>query len=225
MRLLYIEDSARLQTHVGKGLRQAGFAVDSATDGEAGLWMATENGYDVIILDRMLPRMDGIEVLRRLRESGCTTHVLLLTAKDRVEDRVEGLQEGADDYLVKPFAFEELLARVQALVRRAHGVKHKIIEVGALRLDLVARSAHVAGEAIALRPREYALLELLAFHPGETVSRTEIERHIYDERADPMSNVVDSAICQLRKKVDVPGQASHIRTRRGLGYALQDPRT
>ena len=223
MRILLVEDSKRLQTYVGKGLRLAGYAVDVAGDGDEGLWLAVENEYDVIVLDLMLPKLDGISVLQRLRAAGRDAHVLLLTAKDTVADRVYGLGQGADDYLVKPFAFEELLARVQALARRAYGVKSAQLAIGDLTIDMARRIAAWKGEALNLRPREYALLELLALRRGELVSRTEIERHIYDELAEPMSNVVDSAICLLRKKINRPGSPSLIQTRRGMGYVLRRP--
>ncbi|HET6203249.1 MAG TPA: response regulator transcription factor [Planctomycetota bacterium] len=223
MRLLYVEDSLRLQRSVGTGLRRAGHALDVAGDGEEGLWFAASNDYDVVILDLMLPRLDGWTFLRRLREQGRTTHVLVLTARDSVEDRVRGLREGADDYLVKPFAFEELLARVEALARRRHGVKRPRILVGDLEIDLAARTAGRGGRSIPLTRREYALLEHLALRPGEVLSRSDIEAHLYDDRADPMSNVVDAAVCALRRKIDRPGEASLIQTRRGMGYVLAAP--
>lgn len=201
----------------------AGYAVDSAYDGEEGLWLATGNEYDVVILDLMLPKLDGISVLQQLRASGRDTHVLILTAKDTVPDRVRGLEQGADDYLVKPFAFEELLARVQALVRRSYGAKSNEIAVGDITIDMARRIALRGERDLELRPREYALLELLALRRGELVSRTEIEQHIYDELAEPVSNVVDSAVCLLRKKIDRPGNPSLIQTKRGMGYQLQGP--
>lgn len=216
MRLLLIEDSARLQRAVAVALRRTGYAVDAASDGEEGLWLATSNTYDAIILDLMLPKMDGLTVLRKLRESGRDTHVLILTALDAVPDRVEGLRAGADDYLVKPFALEELQARVDALCRRAYGVKRAVLRVGPLALDTASRQASVDGAGLDLSPREFALLEYLARREGEVVTRTEIEAHIYDEHVDPLSNVVDSAICLLRKKLGAP----LIQTRRGQGYVL-----
>lgn len=220
MRLLLIEDSKRLQQSLGAGLRRSGFAVDIAGDGEEGLWMAETHSYDVVVLDLMLPKIDGLTVLRRLREQGRGDHVLILTAKDAVEDRVTGLQAGADDYLVKPFAFEELLARVQALVRRRYAAKTPRLAVGDLVLDTAAREVWRGGARVELAPREYALLELLALRRGEVVSRAEIEHHIYDERAEPTSNVVDAAVCALRRRIDQPGRPSLIRTRRGMGYML-----
>ena len=223
MRILLIEDSKRLQTYLAKGLRHVGYAVDLAGDGEQGLWAATENEYDVIILDLMLPKLDGISVLQQLRAAGRNTHVLILTAKDTVPERVYGIEQGADDYLVKPFAFEELLARVQALVRRSYGVKQHHLSIGDLTIDMARQTVTRQDQALALRPREFALLELLALRSGEVVSRTEIEQHIYDERAEPMSNVVDSAMCILRKKIDQSGCPSLIHTIRGVGYTLRVP--
>lgn len=223
MRLLLVEDSRRLRQALATGLRKCGFALDLAADGEEGLWLAESNEYDVLILDIMLPKIDGLEVLRRLRDQGKETHILLLTARDTVEDRVEGLQSGADDYLIKPFAFEELLARVQALARRAYKTKNPRVVVDDLVIDTASRTAARGGTALALTPREYGLLEFLALRRGEVVSRNEIEQHIYDDKVEPMSNVVDAAIYSLRRKVDRPGSPSLIRTRRGLGYVLQEP--
>jgi DNA-binding response OmpR family regulator len=220
MRLLLVEDSERLQRSVGTGLRKSGYAVDIAGTGPEGLWHAESHDYDVIILDIMLPGFDGLTLLRRLREQGRETHVLLLTAKDTVADRVVGLRAGADDYLVKPFAFDELLARIEALTRRKHGRKNPLIHVGDLEINTAARTVARGGKVIELFPREYALLEYLAAHQGEVVSRTDIEAHIYDDRVEPLSNVVDSAICALRRKIDPPDGPSLIVTRRRMGYVL-----
>jgi len=225
VRVLVVEDSARLRTYVSKGLRQAGYAVDVADDGEEGLWMAETIDYDVVVLDLMLPKLDGLSILERLRSQGNRTHILILTAKDTVEDRVSGLDSGADDYLVKPFAMEELIARVQALARRSYGVKNPRINVGDLTVDTSRRVVTCDGRPVDLKPREYALLEYLLMRQGEVVSRTEIEHRIYDERAEPMSNVVDSAVCLLRKKLDSAGSRSLIQTRRGMGYIIQEPNT
>lgn len=222
MRVLLVEDSARLQDYVAEGLRQAGFAVDVASDGEEGLWAAESNAYDAIVLDILLPKLDGLELLEKLRTKGNQTHILMLTAKDTVADRVAGLSKGADDYLVKPFALEELVARIQSLTRRAYGVKASVFPVGDLVINTALRIVMRNGDQIALQPREYCLLEFLAFQKGKVVSRSDIEHHIYDERVEPMSNVVDSAICQLRKKIDAPGKQSLIQTRRGMGYVLVD---
>jgi DNA-binding response OmpR family regulator len=221
MRILYVEDSQRLQRSVATGLRHSGYAVDVAGNGPEGLWFAQSNAYDVIVLDLMLPGMDGLSLLRRLRDDGGESHVLILTAKDTVEDRVRGLRAGADDYLVKPFALDELLARVDALSRRSHGVKNPRVYIDDLEIDTGARTVRRGGSAIELTQREYSLLEYLAARQGKVVSRAEIEQHLYDDRSDPMSNVVDCAIYSLRKKIDPPQGASLIQTRRGMGYVLR----
>ena len=221
MRLLLIEDSVRLQSSVGRGLRKAGYAVDVSGDGEEGLWLAESNEYDAIILDLMLPKLDGLTLLRSLRAKKNGTHVLILTAKDTVENRVSGLQAGADDYLIKPFAFEELLARVQALCRRGYQRKNPKIDIGDLEIDTAARVVLRQGKAIELTPREFRLLEYLAARRGQVVSRSDIETHIYSDAADLMSNTVDSAICILRKKIDPSGAGSLIHTRRGMGYVIE----
>ncbi len=220
MRVLLIEDSERLQRSVAAGLRDAGYAVDIAGNGTQGLWNAQSHDYDVIVLDLMLPGMHGLDVLRRLREGGAQSHVLVLTAKDTVEDRVRGLRSGADDYLIKPFAFDELLARIQALVRRRHGEKNPRMTLGALEINVASRAVVWHGDPVNLTSREYALLEYLAARRGQVVSRTEIEAHIYDEQAEPMSNVVDAAIYALRRKLEHAGEPSIIKTRRGMGYIL-----
>lgn len=217
MRVLLVEDSARLQRSISTALKKSGYAVDCAGDGEEGLWLAETNEYDAVVLDIMLPKLDGLSMLKKIRTAGRDTHVLLLTAKDTVEDRVRGLELGADDYLIKPFALEELLARVQALCRRAYGQKSNALAIGPLELDTSKKTAVVNGRSAELTSREYNLLEYLAMRRGQVVSRADIEEHIYDGLVDPMSNVVDSAICLLRKKL---GNATLIQTRRGLGYVL-----
>jgi DNA-binding response OmpR family regulator len=223
VRLLLVEDSQRLQRSLGLGLRRLGYAVDIAGDGQEGLAQAESNEYDVIILDLMLPKLDGLQVLKQLRDGGNDAHVLILTARDTVDDRVRGLQAGADDFLVKPFAFAELLARVQALVRRRHGRKNPRLVVGALEIDTAARTVARGGQPVALTPREYALLEYLAARPGQVVTRGELEEHLYEGRIEVASNAVDSAVCALRRRLDPPGQSSFIETRRGLGYVLREP--
>jgi len=223
MRILLIEDSKRLQKSICLALRKSGYAVDAAGDGEEGLWHAQCNQYDAIILDLMLPKIDGLGVLQRLRAIGSETHVLILTARDGVDDRVLGLQMGADDYLVKPFAFEELLARLQALIRRSYRRKNPCITLGRVKIDTAQRSAYLGPSRLELTPREYSLLELLVLKSGEVVTRGEIERCLYDERVEPMSNVVDSAVCSLRRKIDQPNAASFIQTRRGMGYSFVLP--
>ena len=220
MRLLVVEDSARLRQSVSTWLRRNGFAVDASADGEEGLWLAETNDYDAIVLDIMLPKLDGLALLQRLRKQGKQTHVLLLTAKDTVPDRVRGLELGADDYLVKPFALEELLARVKALCRRAYGSKDSRLAVADLEIDTTARKVSRAGQPVALQAREYALLEYLARRRGQIVTRAEIEEHIYGGEVEPASNAVDSAICSLRQKLGEANPTPLIHTRRGLGYEL-----
>jgi len=220
MRILVVEDSTRLRETVTTWLRRNGFAVDASGDGEEGLWLAGTNDYDAIVLDIMLPKLDGLELLQKLRKQGRQTHVLLLTAKDTVPDRVRGLDLGADDYLVKPFALEELLARVKALCRRAYGSTDSRLALADLEVDTTARKVTRAGKAISLQPREYALLEYLARRQGHIVTRSEIEEHIYGGVVEPASNAVDSAICSLRQKIAEANPTPLIHTRRGLGYEL-----
>ena len=222
MKLLLIEDYAPLQKSLTKGLREAGYAVDVTGDGQEGLWYARSNDYDVIVLDLMLPEIDGLTILRRLRGEGSTVQVLILTAKDTVDDRVKGLDLGADDYLVKPFAFEELLARIRSLVRRDYESKSPVIRVGDLEINTSLRVVRRAGRVIDLTAREYALLELLALRAGETVTRTEIWEHLYDFNNESTSNVTDVYILYLRRKLERNGQPRLIHTRRGIGYVLGD---
>lgn len=217
MRVLYVEDSESLRRSVQRALRHAGYAADVAADGEEGLDLIQTNDYDAIILDVMMPRVDGLSLLRRLRSSGNTTHILLLTARDTVANRVEGLRAGADDYLIKPFSLEELLARVDALCRRAYGTKADLLRIGALELDFSSRRVRKEGVPIEVSPREWRLLDYMARRLGEVVTRTEIETHIYDEQVEPMSNVVDAAVYALRRKLG----PEIIRTRRGLGYVME----
>jgi DNA-binding response OmpR family regulator len=225
MHILLIEDSRRLRESLTTGLTRCGYAVDVAGDGEAGLRFARHNSYDVILLDLMLPRVDGLEVLKQLRQSGDDTHVLILTARGTIDERVAGLREGADDYVPKPFALDELLARVDALVRRKYRTKQPIVTAGALSIDTAARRVSRAGREIHLSRREYALLEYLAFRKGHVVARRQIEDHLYAEHNFPSSNAVDRVICTLRRKIDAPGTAPVISTRRGLGYILDEPAT
>jgi len=225
MRLLIVEDSRRLRETLETGLRRSGYATDSAPDGVAGFTAARTGMYDVIILDLMLPGMEGLEILRRLKQERVDSHILILTARDAVADRVAGLKAGADDYLVKPFAFDEMLARVQALLRRRHGVKNPEIQIGDLRINLAARNVYRNDEPVTLTAREYAILEYLAMRRGHIVTRNEIEERIYDGRVEPASNVIDSAVCSLRKKIDEPNTSSSnslIQTRRNLGYVLDE---
>ncbi len=223
MRILFVEDSPRLQKSVTTALKASGYAVDATGDGEDGLWLGNTHDYDVMILDIMLPGMSGLEILEQLRKEGNETPVLFLTAKDTVEDRVHGLRQGADDYLVKPFALEELLARVETLTRRTYQKRTSDVIVADLELDSAAKTVQRAGKSIPLAAREFALLEYLMLRKGQVVSRTEIEEHIYDDMVSPMSNVVDSAICSLRKCIAVDSDSVPlIHTRRGQGYVLED---
>jgi len=220
MRLLVVEDYRPLQQSLVKGLREAGFAVDTTRDGREGLWYATSNEYDVIILDLMLPGMDGLEILRKIRTQGKKSHVLILTAKDTVQDRVTGLDLGADDYLVKPFAFEELMARVRALLRRSYRQKNPSIKIKDLRLDLTTQRVWRGREEIQLTPREYVLLEYLAMRAGQMVSRSDIWEHVYEFSSSASSNVVDVYIGYLRRKIEREGKPALIHTVRGRGYLL-----
>lgn len=220
MRLLVVEDYRPLQQSLVKGLREAGFAVDTTRDGKEGLWYATSNEYDVIILDLMLPGMNGLEILRKIRAQGKKSHVLILTAKDTVQDRVSGLDLGADDYMVKPFAFEELMARVRALLRRSYRQKNPGFKIKDLRLDLTTQRVWRGREEIQLTPREYVLLEYLAMRAGQMVSRSDIWEHVYEFNSSASSNVVDVYIGYLRKKIEQEGKPALIHTVRGRGYLL-----
>jgi DNA-binding response OmpR family regulator len=220
MRVLVIEDFELLRESITQGLQEAGFAVDSASNGEDGLWFAESNEYDVIVLDIMLPKIDGLTLLRRMRAQGHRAHVLILTAKDGPEDRVNGLDAGADDYVVKPFVFAELLARIRALIRRKYDTKSPVIRVADMEIYTTARSVSRAGRTVELTGREYALLEFLAVRAKQVVTRTEIWEHVYDANATTGSNVVDVYIGHLRRKIDRPGLPPLIHTRRGHGYVL-----
>lgn len=215
MRLLIIEDDPLLLRSLTAGLREENYAVDTADDGEAGLLKATESDYDCIVLDGMLPVFDGWEVLRRLRPVK-STPVLMLTARDAVPDRVRGLNAGADDYLTKPFDSEELLARIRALIRRSSGQASNLIEIEGVAIDLAARTVSKDGSEVALTAREYALVEYLALHRGNVVSRSELYEHLFDEDDDTLSNLLDVHVSNIRKKIG----ADFITTRRGHGYAI-----
>lgn len=219
MRVLVVEDYSPIRLAVRDGLAEQGYAVDVASNGEDGLWLAEQNPYDVIVLDVMLPKVDGIEIVKRLRTKGSQVGVLMLTARDTVADRVTGLDSGADDYLVKPFELSELFARVRALVRRGYTAKDPVIRVSDMVIDTVKRTVRRGETTISFSPREYALLEYLAIRAGEVVTRTEIWEHVYDFRSDAQSNVVDVYVSYLRKKL---GQPPLIHTRRGYGYVLGD---
>ena len=220
MRLLVVDDYPPLRESLATGLRASGYAVDATGDGAEGLWYAENHAYDAIVLDLMLPGLSGHELLQRLRRAGNPVAVLVLTARDTVDDRVAGLDLGADDYLVKPFAFAELAARIRAMIRRRHERPDPVLRVADLEVDTVARTVRRGGRAIALSAREYALLEYLAHRPGQIVSRTELWEHAYDFAAEPGSNVVDVHVSHLRRKLDDGADRPLIHTRRGLGYVL-----
>lgn len=221
MRILLVEDEPHAAQVLAKGLREQTYAVDVATDGNAAMYQAATNDYDGVILDVMLPNVDGLTVCRAIRASGSTVPILMLTARDAVEARVAGLDVGADDYLVKPYDFRELSARLRALIRRGHNpVVPERLVVGALTIDTRARRVLVSGQEVLLRAKEYALLEYLARRAGEVVGRGDIAEHVWDEHYDAMSNVVDVCVTRLRRKLDRPGRDSVIRTRRGEGYQL-----
>jgi len=222
MRALVVEDDQTIAAFVARGLREAGFAVDEAHDGDEGFRRASREPYDVAIVDVMLPGRDGLDLVEDLRRRRVTTPVLLLSAKRSVDDRVRGLQAGGDDYLVKPFAFAELLARVQALIRRSTGAADPtILTFADLSLDLVTRKVERAGQPLDLRPREFALLEYLLRHAGRVLSKTMILSHVWGYQFDPGTNVVDVLVSRLREKVDRPFAQKLIRTVRGVGYVLR----
>ena len=221
MRVLLIEDHKPLVRGLRKGLEEEGFAVDVAYDGEEGDFKAMTAEYDVIILDVMLPKMDGLALLQKWRREGLQTHVLMLTARGSIEDKVKGLDIGADDYLTKPFELEELFARLRALIRRTHQVKDPILRIHDLEIDTASRSVKRGTQAIHLTPREYALLEFLAFHRGRVVTRTMIWEHLYDEQDESTSNVVDVYIRYLRNKIDKGFEPPLILTRWGEGYMMR----
>lgn len=220
MRILLVEDEARAARMLAKGLREHTYAVDVAAHGEEALYQAGVNEYDLIILDIMLPKIDGFEVCRELRAQGLTIPVLMLTARDAVRDRITGLDVGADDYLTKPFDFYELLARVRALLRRGQVLHSDIITVADLEVDTRARLVTRAGRSVELTSKEYALLEYLVRRTGEVVSRAEIGEHVWDVDFDPFSNLIEVFILRLRRKIDYGQDVKLIRTVRGTGYRL-----
>lgn len=221
MRALLIEDHRPLARALQRGLQDEGFAVDVAHDGEEGDFKARTADYDVIILDVMLPKEDGLSLLKRWRDDGVKTHVLMLTARSSIDDKVKGLNLGADDYLTKPFDTEELLARLRALIRREHQVKDPVLKIFDLEIDTTARTVKRAGKSIKLTPKEFALLQFLAFHRGQVVTRTMIWEHLYDDRDESTSNVVDVYIRYLRNKIDKGYETQLIQTRWGEGYLLR----
>jgi DNA-binding response OmpR family regulator len=222
MRVLVVEDYQLLRESLFSGLKQLGYAVDASADGVEGLWYAENHPYDVVVLDLMLPKLGGLELLKRVRAAGNTVPVLVLTAKDSIEDRVNGLDHGADDYLVKPFAFDELAARVRALIRRRYDRDVALIQIADLEIDTRKRSVRRGNEIVPLSAREYALLEYLASRTGHIVTRTEIWDHVYDAADEPWSNVLDVHISHLRRKIDHGHEPKLIHTRRGLGYVLAE---
>jgi two-component system, OmpR family, response regulator len=222
MRVLVVEDEVKMAGLLKRALEEEGYAVDVAGRGEDALWFGTENPYDAIVLDVMLPDLDGFEVSRRLREAGRWSPVLMLTARDAVADRVAGLDAGADDYLTKPFSFAELLARLRALVRRGAAERPPVLRVGDLSLDPARRTVTRDRSSIDLTAREFALLEYLMRHAGEVLTRTQLIEHVWDFAYDGDSNVVDVYIRYLRNKVDRPFGRDSIRTVRGAGYRLED---
>jgi DNA-binding response OmpR family regulator len=222
MRLLVVEDEPTIANFVRQGLTEAGYAVDVARDGQEGLDYALAASYDALILDIMLPRLDGIQLLRRLRSQGHKTPALMLTARDTVDNRVEGLDAGADDYLVKPFAFPELMARVRALLRRPPLQLGTVLQFADLRMDTARYVVERNGRFLELSPREYAVLEYLLRHPNQVLSRTQIGEHVWNFDFYNESNVVDVYVGYLRRKIDQPGEPSLIHTVRGVGYCLRD---
>lgn len=220
MRILLVEDEPAAAQMLAKGLREQTFAVDLAGDGEAALYQASINDYDLILLDVNLPGKDGLQVCRELRTNGSTVPVLMLTARDAVQDRVAGLDTGADDYLTKPYAFHELLARVRAILRRGPAFSSDTLAVGDLVIDKKARSVKRAGSIIELTAKEYALLEYLAQHADQVVGRADIAEHVWDENFDPFSNLIEVYIQRLRRKIDDNHPHKLLRTRRGEGYML-----
>ena len=223
MKILLIEDDSRTASFIVKGLQQEGFAVDRASDGEEGLHLALQSSFDVAVVDIMLPKIDGLSLIERLRKEKFITPIIVLSARSSVEDRIKGLQVGADDYLMKPFAFSELLARIQALLRRANAqtADPSALTVNDLRMDLVRRKVYRAGKEIELQPKEFALLEYLMRNTGRVISKTMIMEHVWDYNFDPQTNVVEARICKLRDKIDRDAEKKLIHTIRGMGYVFE----
>ena len=221
MRILIVEDEKKVAGFIRKGLEEETYAVDVAYDGEEGFHLADMNEYDMIILDLMLPKMDGLEVLTRLRDKKVSTPILLLTAKDAVEDKVTGLNKGADDYLTKPFAFSELLARIRSLLRRGQAETQTELKVGDLILDMVSHKVIREGEEIELTGKEYSLLEYFMRNEGKVLTRTMIAEHVWDYNFDTFTNVIDVYVNHLRKKIDKKYPAKLLHTLRGVGYVMR----
>lgn len=223
MRILVVEDQERFLGFIQKGLEEQGMAVDTATDGDAGYLLASETPYDLIVLDIMLPGQDGLSILKQLREEGVSTPVILLTARGGLEDRIEGLNLGADDYLAKPFYIEELVARIQTVVRRSSGQTSNILKVGDLSMNLATREVRRGDELVELTVREFSLLEYLMRSPGRVLSRMQICEHVWNYDFDPGTNLVDVYIRRLRNKLDRDWDNQLIHTARGVGYRMGDP--
>jgi two-component system, OmpR family, response regulator len=221
MRILVVEDEVKMAALLKRGLQEETYSVDVAATAEDAVWMGTENAYDAVILDVMLPDGNGFDVLRRLRDAKCWAPVIMLTAKDAVRDRIAGLDGGADDYLTKPFSFEELLARIRALLRRGAPERPAVLAAGPLRLDPATRLVRLNGTTVALTAREFTLLEYLMRHRGEVLSRTQIREHVWDDGFDGDSNVVDVYIRYLRQKIDRAFSLDMIETVRGAGYRIK----
>lgn len=220
MRILLVEDDRTLADVLAKGLREHAYAIDVAGDGDAAVYQAAVNPYDAIVLDVMLPKRDGFAVCREIRRRGLAVPILMLTARDTVADRITGLDTGADDYLSKPFEFGELLARLRALLRRGPAVRSPLLRVADLEIDTHGQRASRAGQDLRLTTKEYTLLEYLARNAGRVVGRAEISDHVWDDNYDPVSNLIESYINRLRRKVDTPSLVPLIHTRRGAGYVL-----
>ena len=222
MRILFVEDETKLCDVVTRALKAERYAVDVAGDGNAGWSLADAYDYDLIILDLMLPGLSGTELLRRIRRKNQQVPVLILTARDATEEKVQNFEAGADDYLTKPFAFAELLIRIKALLRRGTGNRSSVLRVGDLEIDRLAQQVKRSGKRIELTPKEYALLEYLASHPGRVFSRTMIVEHVWDQSFEGLNNIVDVYVRHLRRKVDSPFATKLIRTVRGVGYSLDE---
>jgi two-component system, OmpR family, copper resistance phosphate regulon response regulator CusR len=220
MRVLLVEDDPRIAHFVAKGLREQSYAVDVSTTGEGALYQTAINTYDVIVLDVMIPEPDGFAVCKELRRTGHRLPILMLTARDSVEDRIEGLDRGADDYLTKPFEFRELLARLRALLRRPGGLQPSTLTVDDLVVDTAGQSVSRGGKSIPMTAKEYALVEFLARNVGRVVGRAEIAEHVWDEEFDPFSNLIEVYINRIRRKIDGRGEKPLLHTRRGAGYVL-----
>ncbi|MEP6664512.1 MAG: response regulator transcription factor [Verrucomicrobiota bacterium] len=222
MRILVVEDDNKIASFIVKGLKQSGFAVDRCADGEEALILARSTPFDLAVVDVMLPKLDGLKLIQQMRVSGIRTPVIILSAKASVDDRVKGLQAGGDDYLTKPFAFSELLARIQALIRRStNAAEPTKLSVGDLTLDLLTREVKRGGQTIELQAREYSLLEYLMRHPGRVVTKTMLLEHIWDYSFDPQTNVVDVLVHRVRSKVDKDFPHKMIQTIRGVGYVIK----